>query len=696
MRKGIVLIVVLFMSTVLFGQKKKERVMQLEKKLDSIATLIPALNEKVSNIDTDSFNIRTLLNQVTRDHKINFSDYPELSNMKVTYYFEDVSVKDLLIHLCNKFNLDVNLVGKILSLSKYVHPKVKKELLIKYDSEKDLFSAEFNEDSLSVALREITRITGKNVISDAITGNKLITGFVKDKPFDGAIEKLAFINNFIITKTKDDFYIFQSREGNNSANGGSDRNNNVNLRVFKSSNFSYTVKDSTNKILEVDFKNKEIGIIIKEISKALNVDYYTSTDFKATNMVTLKRKEISFDELLTKILQDEDSLTYKKENGVYYFSKSDKKAVKSFEVIPLKYRSIEVMSAPTGIRRNDYDYSSLFGGTGENSTDSSKSTTSKSNDYTYKEDEAQPFEGIKSFKDLIPDEFIPEKGEKKNFEIKTDPELNSFIVTGDPEKIKRFKKFIKEIDKPIPVILIEVMIIEVNKTATVNTGVELGLGNEPVNDSGTLFPSNNITLGANTINNIIGGFNGFGSKNIGRVVPNFYAKIQAMETNGNIKIRSTPKLSTLNGHKAVLSNGERTYYAVIRRDIIGSQNPQTREIRNYVPIDADLSISIRPMVAGNDQITMSINVLQSSFVNNTSGDDEAPPGINSREFNSIIRVKNQDIVILGGLEENLKNDSGSGVPFLARIPIIKWFFSKKTRVDSKKKLSVLIKPTIIR
>jgi type IV pilus assembly protein PilQ len=50
---------------------------------------------------------------------------------------------------------------------------------------------------------------------------------------------------------------------------------------------------------------------------------------------------------------------------------------------------------------------------------------------------------------------------------------------------------------------------------------------------------------------------------------------------------------------------------------------------------------------------------------------------------------------LGGLEEKIKNDSGTGVPFLARIPIIKWFFSKRVREDTKKKLVVLIKPTVI-
>ncbi|MBL4568344.1 MAG: type II and III secretion system protein, partial [Flavobacteriaceae bacterium] len=151
----------------------------------------------------------------------------------------------------------------------------------------------------------------------------------------------------------------------------------------------------------------------------------------------------------------------------------------------------------------------------------------------------------------------------------------------------------------------------------------------------------------------------------------------------------------LNGHQATLSNGERSYYAVTERNIYGSQNPQTSEIKNYVPIDADLSISIRPIVSGDGQITLSINVVQSSF-NGKRIDPDAPPGVNTREFTSTIRVKDQDVIILGGLEENLKNDSGSGVPFLARVPIIKWLFSKKSRTDSKMKLTVLIKPIILK
>eukprot|EP01090_Pellita_catalonica_P000132 TRINITY_DN10097_c0_g1_i1.p1 TRINITY_DN10097_c0_g1~~TRINITY_DN10097_c0_g1_i1.p1 ORF type:complete len:401 (-),score=63.19 TRINITY_DN10097_c0_g1_i1:65-1267(-) len=388
--------------------------------------------------------------------------------------------------------------------------------------------------------------------------------------------------------------------------------------------------------------------------------------------------------------------TYKKEENLYFLGKREQASLRSIVTVPLLHRSIEIMAAPMS-NRNQFDYNtSSFN---QNSSSNNYNQNFNRNGFDNQRQTINTRNNNRSFNtynnkaealiNILPKEVT------NDLEVKTDIERNSFIVSGDAQKIEKFKSFIKEIDKPVPVILIEVMILEVNKSATVDTGVELGLGKKPVKDAGQLFPSADLTLGATTINKIIGGFNGFGSLNVGKVVPNFYAKINALEANGNIKIRSTPKLSTLNGHKAVLSNGERSYYAITRRDIIGSQNPQTTEIKNYVPIDADLSIAIKPMVAGDNQITMSINVVQSSF-NGKRIDKEAPPGMNSREFTSIIRVKDQDVVILGGLEENLKNDSGSGVPLLSRIPVIKWLFSKRKRIDSKKKLSVLIKPTIIK
>ena len=185
----------------------------------------------------------------------------------------------------------------------------------------------------------------------------------------------------------------------------------------------------------------------------------------------------------------------------------------------------------------------------------------------------------------------------------------------------------------------------------------------------------------------------FVSFNIGKVVPNFFATIKAMEANGDLKIRSTPKLATLNGHRATFSNGQTSYYAVTQRNIYGTDNPQTTEFTNYYPIDVELGLTIKPSVSSDGQVLLDIFVIQSSFGQRIA--EDAPPDINSRTFTSIIRMQDQDIAILGGLEEQYKNNSGSGVPFLARIPVIKWLFSKRKREASKSKLTVLIKPTII-
>ena len=100
------------------------------------------------------------------------------------------------------------------------------------------------------------------------------------------------------------------------------------------------------------------------------------------------------------------------------------------------------------------------------------------------------------------------------------------------------------------------------------------------------------------------------------------------------------------------------------------------------------------MVSGDGIVTLDMKVIQSNF-NGERIAEGAPPGINSREFTSLVKARNNDIIVLGGLEEKSKDDTGTGVPFLSKIPILKWLFSKRVRRDTRAKLTVLIKPTII-
>jgi type IV pilus assembly protein PilQ len=142
-----------------------------------------------------------------------------------------------------------------------------------------------------------------------------------------------------------------------------------------------------------------------------------------------------------------------------------------------------------------------------------------------------------------------------------------------------------------------------------------------------------------------------------------------------------------------MSIGTTEYYLEQTTNIIGSQNPQTQVTNTYKPLNADLSVSITPMVSGDEQVTLSISVKQSTFTKRVS--DTGPFGTTQRSFESVVRVKNQQMVLLGGLEEEAETESGKGAPLLSRLPFFKWIFGLHSKTKSKTRLSVLIRPTVM-
>jgi type IV pilus assembly protein PilQ len=716
--KKISLILILFIFQFAFSQDN--RMQQLKNNIEAISADAPGLSEKV-NINIKEASLSSFLLAVSQVHKLNISVVPNLSQVNIVNNFSNVTVGDLLLFLCKEYNLTIDFTGNILSVKSYeklIEKPVEKEIDVKYENENNLLSLNLKEDLLYDVFKKITDETGKNLVFAPGLEKQALTAYIKNMPFDAALDKLAFANNLSVTKSRDNFYIFDQLEGTYTNDSNVDKSGTA-VRQNKpqrsrKSNFFFNVVDADKKILDVDFENTPISSIVYDIGHELDIDMFISSPLESAGNATVKAKNISFDALLDKLFETKienktpnnqsqtqyntdsqtasssgGTYTYMKSGSIYYFGTKNQLVVRNIKAIPLMHRSIELLSDPSKdgrsagrINNNNNNFSNYNTNVSDTNKDTSNYQPQNNSDPTSGTNSSE------SILTIIPDEV------KKDLDIKIDKELNSFIVNGPATNIERFESFIKYIDKAVPVILIEVMLLEVNKSATVETGISAGIGDKPVTTSGTVFPNADINLGAQTINSIIDGFSGFGSLNIGKVVPNFYLSLKAMESNGNLKIRSSPRLSTLNGHKAFLSIGETTYYVVTNQNFYGSQIPQTSEVKNYQPIDAELAVTIMPLVSGDGQITLDIKVIQSSF-NGQKVDKNAPPGINSREFTSIIRVKDQDLIVLGGLEESTKNDSGTGVPLLSRIPIIKWLFSSRTRTDSKKKLTVLIKPTVI-
>ncbi|MDD2963560.1 MAG: hypothetical protein PHQ65_08415 [Bacteroidales bacterium] len=289
-------------------------------------------------------------------------------------------------------------------------------------------------------------------------------------------------------------------------------------------------------------------------------------------------------------------------------------------------------------------------------------------------------------------EIIPESA-RKDLTIKEFVEQNSLIIGGDPLAVKDFAFLLQKIDQIVPLVLIEVMIIDNQTGYIISTGITAGVGETPATSGGTILSGVDYTLSGSSINKLLNSFSGFGSANLGKVNPNFYLSIKALEEQGVIKVKSTPLLTTLNGHEATLKVGNTQYYLEETSDFIVTQSTQQRTTKRYNSVNADFTLKLVPYVSGYEQITLEVAVDQSDFTDRIS--KEAPPGQTSRSFKSIIRVQNGEMILLGGLESSTQKESGSGVPLLSRIPVVKWFFSSRTKEKKATKLNVFIKPTIL-
>ncbi|MEM7086266.1 MAG: type II and III secretion system protein [Bacteroidota bacterium] len=683
-----------------FAQEPQERIVQLENQLSLLKVDAKGLEEMI-DVNISQTTLSNFLLAISKVHDININVSPELKNITIVNNFSDVTVEVILLFLAKEYNLDIQFTGNILSIKQFVPERValkEKEIQFTFHPESKNVSFDLRNDPLEKVFRKIMDQSGKNLLYIPEIQSTPLTLYLKNVPFELALSKLAETNDLILNKTKDGFYVFDTALVTSSEKGDA-------LKKIrrKHTGFDYRIIDSIQRQVAVQLQNTPIEDVIYTLGSELGLDIFTAAPLENAGVATVDAQNISFDLLLEKIFasqasgpaQDEDQnsgsevsshFTYKKEGDVYYFGTEDQLSLKQVEFITMMHRAIQMLENPTeGMQRragrNNFNTntSNLF-----NPQNSFQQNQNNNLNNSGSGQETK----LTSITDIIPDDI------KDGLEIKVDTELNSFIVSGPSAKVERFKDFITFIDKPVPVILIEVMILEVNRSSLIESGISFGIGDKPVTTTGEFFPNANVSLGAKDVNKIIGGFNGFGSLNIGKVVPNFYLDIKAMEASGTLKVLSTPKLSTINGHKAFLSSGETTYYAVTSQNFFGSQIPQTSEIRNYVPIDAELSLEILPFVAGDGEITLDIQVLQSAF-NGERVADDAPPGLSSREFSSVVRMRDQDIAVLGGIEQVRKDNSGSGVPGLSKVPILKWFVSKRKRESIKRNLSILIKPTII-
>lgn len=641
----------------------QDRIQVIADELTVLTIDQPGLDEIVET-SVSEVSITEFVRSLGINHKLNISVSNDLE-AQVTNNFSNARVADVLVFLCKEFDLDIEVIGGIISVVKYeevVEPItiVRRLPNVTFSEQNGFLSVDLKQDSLDQVARQITKASFRNIVLAPGLEGKLVSAYIQNRPFEDAMEKLCFANGLEM-EVDGNFYMIRPLSKDEETSIASNSRSNRNEPNEPSGDLEVIMNDS---LVTVWSQGASVSEIVDEVSRKMLKNYFIYTEPEGN--MSLFVENATYEQFLSYLFHGTDfSFTYQDE---VYLIGSQEDGLVTTELVQLKNRTIEnVFGNSGGGNRNNGNRNSGNAGTTSQNRNNNINVNSS----------------------LIPD----------GLSIQPFPELNSFIVSGSYPDVKTFKDFIFEIDQVVPVVLIEVLIVDVNKNRTLSGGINAGIGPAAETTQGSITgsaddPGLNVDLSTESINELLNTFNGFGVVNLGAVSPNFYMSIQALESDGVLRTRSTPKLSTLNSYTASLKIGRKEYFLETRTNVNPSAaNTVISEQQIWQPLDADLSIEITPVVSGAEQVTMDINVIQSNFTERSGAN--GPFGSVNREFESSIRVKNGEMILLGGLEDKSVNNSGGGLPFLARIPVIRWFFGSRTKTKSNSKLNIFIRPTIM-
>ncbi len=300
--------------------------------------------------------------------------------------------------------------------------------------------------------------------------------------------------------------------------------------------------------------------------------------------------------------------------------------------------------------------------------------------------------------------------------IAVDPRTNKLIITDVAEIFPQVENILAELDIKPPQILIEAQIVEVSKTSGLSLGFEYG------GESGSLVsmtgPSRVVDLdyiegnGVKGWNFIFptkdqinsdsgGGDSGSSSSSSSSSDQSdegglldfsaFNIVLKSLLTRGEAKYLGKPKVVTLNNKTATITTStDATVGQTMSQSGSGSGEGMTTTSAERKRVG--LTLQVTPQVNREGYVTLYVQPSYSDIV--SSGFDFSKD-TTTRAASTLVRVKNGQTVVIGGLLTSRETDQTRKVPLLGDIPILGWLFTSKTKSKNTTDLVIFITPTIL-
>lgn len=299
--------------------------------------------------------------------------------------------------------------------------------------------------------------------------------------------------------------------------------------------------------------------------------------------------------------------------------------------------------------------------------------------------------GDNALSDLLMNEIL-----NKPPTISIDQRTNSVIVKGRPEQVEMVRKLIQELDRPTPLVEMDVMIVEANDGFERSLGVNwnlsgtVGKRKQEFNMGTSQAISPIPSASPSPAPSLISAVNPSLAFLYNTPFSQLSAQMTALDSEGLGKILSSPRLVTLDNKEANIHTGSSVY--VVPTGTFTTSSPTA--------ISTGITLKVTPhMIIPNDpkdsrRFRLVIHAEKSSFDYSFTTAGNIPETVTEEINTEVIMDENQTLV-LGGLFETSKSTTESGVPFLKDIPILGYLFKTKSDTKSRKELLFFITPSVV-
>ncbi|GAB5396470.1 MAG: pilus (MSHA type) biogenesis protein MshL [Alteromonas macleodii] len=305
-------------------------------------------------------------------------------------------------------------------------------------------------------------------------------------------------------------------------------------------------------------------------------------------------------------------------------------------------------------------------------------------------------------------------------QVVVSPQAGLVTVRALPSEIAVVKDFLNQSQESLQrQVVLEARIIEV----TLNDGYQQGVrwdriasgltGSVNFGFSGGAIASNFAANTAAGIDPAINAVNGIGnsiSTDIGGVSTlrisrgDFDGVINMLQTQGDVQMLSNPRVTVTNNQKAVIKVGQDEYFVT---DVSTSEDQSATQTENendieLTPFFSGIALDVTPQIDRSGSVILHVHPSVTETAEQTKviqvGDQQILLPLaqsNIRESDTVIRARDGEIVVIGGLMETVTSEQESKTPLLGDIPFIGNAFKNKAKTQSKRELVILIRPSVV-